>query len=50
VLRALGLDPLEAEGSLCLTLGRWTTGEDVEGVFAELPALVERLRALSPLA
>lgn len=50
VLRALGLDPLEAEGSLCLTLGRWTTGEDVEGVLAELPALVERLRALSPLA
>ena len=50
VLRAMGLDPREAEGSLCLTLGRWTTADDVDAVLAELPPIIERLRALSPLA
>lgn len=50
VLRALGLDPREAEGSLCFTLGRWTTAEEIDIVLSELPAIVDRLRALSPLA
>ena len=50
VLRAIGLDPREAEGSLCVTMGRWTTPEDIDVVVAELPPIVDRLRALSPLA
>jgi cysteine desulfurase len=50
VLRALGLDPREAEGAVCLTLGRWTTGEDVDVLLAEIGPLAARLRALSPLA
>jgi len=50
VLRALGLEPLEAAGALCATLGRWTTAEDVDIILEELPTIVERLRALSPLA
>ncbi|MBI2462169.1 MAG: cysteine desulfurase [Candidatus Rokubacteria bacterium] len=50
VLRALGLDPRAVEGSLCFTLGRWSTREDVEGLLRELPQAVERLRAISPLA
>lgn len=50
VLCAMGLEPREADGSLCLTLGRWTTADDVDAILAELPPIVERLRALSPLA
>lgn len=49
VLRALGLDPREAAGSLCITLGRWTSAEDIDALLAELPPIVDRLRALSPL-
>ena len=50
VLRALGLDPRLAEGAFSVTLGRWTTGDDVESVLTELPPIVERLRAASPYA
>jgi cysteine desulfurase len=48
VLRALGVTPREAAGSLCFTLGRWTTVEDIDTVVTELPPIVERLRALAP--
>jgi cysteine desulfurase len=50
VLKAVGLDERDAEGAVCLTLGRWTTTEDVEVVLRALPPIVERLRSLSPLA
>lgn len=50
VLRAMGLDSREAAGSLCFTLGRWTTAEDVDLVLDELPPIADRLRAVSPLA
>lgn len=50
VLRALGLDPHAVEGSVCFTLGRWSTREDVEGLLGELPQAIQRLRAISPLA
>jgi len=49
VLRAIGLDPIAAAGSLCVTLGRWTRAEDVHAFLAELPPIVDRLRACSPL-
>jgi len=49
VLRAIGCTPAEAEGSLCFTLGRWTTASDVEAVLQRLPPIVARLRALAPL-
>jgi len=49
VLRALGLEAREAAGSLCVTLGRWTSAEDIDAFLAELPPIVDRLRALSPL-
>jgi cysteine desulfurase len=49
VLRAIGLDPLAAAGSLCVTLGRWTRPEDVQALLTELPPIVGRLRALSPI-
>jgi cysteine desulfurase len=49
VLRAMGLDARGAEGALCVTLGRWTRAEDVQVLLAELPPIVEQLRAVSPL-
>lgn len=50
VLRAIGADPEEQEGSLCFTLGRWTTATDIEAVLDLLPPVVSRLRAFSPKA
>ncbi|MEX2224590.1 MAG: cysteine desulfurase family protein [Candidatus Rokuibacteriota bacterium] len=47
VLRAIGCTPEEAEGSLCFTLGRWSTAADVEAVLDRLPPIVGRLRALA---
>ena len=35
---------------LAFTLGRWTNADEVDVVLAELPPIVERLRAASPLA
>lgn len=48
VLRAIGADPEEQEGSLCFTLGRWSTAGDIEAVLELLPPIVSRLRAFSP--
>ncbi|MHC1578541.1 MAG: cysteine desulfurase NifS [Dehalococcoidia bacterium] len=49
VLLALGLPPEQAHGSLRLTLGRENTEADVERVLEVSPAIVARLRAMSPL-
>ncbi|NLM41488.1 MAG: cysteine desulfurase NifS [Firmicutes bacterium] len=49
VLLAMGLPHEIAHGSLRLTLGRENTEEDVDFVLQELPGIVERLRAMSPL-
>ena len=50
MLRALGLGEREAQGALAFSLGRWTTADEIDVVLAELPPIVERLRAASPLA
>jgi cysteine desulfurase len=47
VLRAIGCTAEEAEGSLCFTLGRWSTAADVDVVLDRLPPIVARLRALA---
>ncbi len=49
VLLAIGLEPAEAHGSLRLTLGRWSTKEEVITVANELPGIVKKLRHMSPL-
>jgi len=49
VLLAMGLPHEQAHGSLRLTLGRWTTEEEIEKVLDVLPGIVARLRAMSPL-
>jgi cysteine desulfurase len=50
VLRAIGCSRAEIDASLCFTLGRWSTGADVEAVEARLPPIVQRLRSLAPFA
>jgi len=48
VLRAIGCDREAAEGSLCFTLGRWTTASEIDVVLDAVPAVVTRLRRLAP--
>jgi cysteine desulfurase len=50
VLRAMGFGAREAQGAIAFTLGRWTTAGEVDVVLADLPPIVERLRAASPFA
>src|SRR5206468_4116157 len=47
VLRAIGCDRETAEGSLCFTLGRWTTAGEIEIVLDTVPVVVARLRRLA---
>ena len=49
VLLAIGLNEVEAHGSLRLTLGRENTEDDVKYVIDVLPCIVENLRKMSPL-
>ncbi len=49
VLLAIGLNEVEAHGSLRLTLGRENTDEDVEYVLNALQEVVGDLRSMSPL-
>ena len=48
VLLAIGLKPQEAHGSLRLSLGKYTTNEDVNHVLDVVPKSVEWLRKISP--
>jgi cysteine desulfurase len=49
VLLAMGLDHIQAHGSLRFTLGRWTTESDIDKVLEVLPPIVKKLRDMSPL-
>jgi cysteine desulfurase len=46
VLLALGIPPQRALGSLRITLGRWTTSEQIENFLNNLPRVVERNRVI----
>lgn len=48
VLRAIGLPPEIAQGSLRLTLGDENSEEDIDYVLEVLPETVKKLRAISP--
>jgi len=48
VLLAIGLKPEQAHGSLRLTIGKFTTKEDVDYTLHVLPLVVEKLRKISP--
>ncbi|MHA1504375.1 MAG: cysteine desulfurase NifS [Candidatus Heimdallarchaeota archaeon] len=47
VLLAIGLQHAVAHGSLRLTLGRWTTNEDIDYVIEEVPKVIHELREMS---
>jgi cysteine desulfurase len=49
VLLAIGLDPVQAHGSVRLSLGRENTKEEIEFVSQELPKIIQKLRQMSPL-
>ena len=49
VLLAIGLTHEIAHGSLRFSLGRWTKEEDIDYLLEQLPAIVQNLRAMSPL-
>lgn len=49
VLLAIGLRPEEVHGSLRVTVGRFTTEDDVDYFLEKLPPIIERLRKMSPL-
>ena len=49
VLLSIGLKPEEAHGSLRLTLGRYSTLEEIEYASDVLPDIVKKLRDMSPL-
>jgi cysteine desulfurase len=48
VLSALGRTPDQARSSIRFSLGRYNTVEDIDFALATLPAVVERLRSVSP--
>ena len=49
-LGAIGCSPEEVEGSLCFTLGRWSTAADVAAVLDHLPVIAARARSSASLA
>ena len=50
VLQALGIEPGLANGSAMFSFGAGNSEEDVDFVLEAMPPVVERLRAMSPLA
>ena len=50
VLMALGLAPEDARATLRLSLGQQTTEEEIDFALQTIPAVVERLRQMSPIA
>ena len=50
VLVAMGVAPQDALGSVRFSLGRGSTDEEIDYVLEQFPPVVERLRAMSPLA
>ena len=49
VLTAMGVDPVNTQGSVRFSLGRDNTKEDMDYVIEVLPPIIKRLRAMSPL-
>jgi len=49
VLNAIGLDPVDAQGSLRVTVGLDNTEDEVDKFLEILPKVVLKLRRMSPL-
>jgi cysteine desulfurase len=50
VMLAMGISPMDAHGSLRMTIGSNTTVEDIQYVLEHLPVIVRELRKISPMA
>jgi len=48
VLLSCGISVEEAHGSLRMSLGRWTTDEEIDVVLDKLPKVIKKLRQISP--
>ena len=48
VLRAMGVPFMAAHGSIRYSLSRYTTEEEIDVVIEKTPAIIERLRGMSP--
>ena len=49
VLLAMGIEVVDAHGTIRFSLGRFNTREDMEYVIEEAPKVIEKLRMISPL-
>jgi len=49
VLMSMGFPPERAHGAIRMTLGKWTTEEEIDKVLDILPGIITKLRAMSPL-
>jgi cysteine desulfurase len=49
VLMAIGCSHQQANGSLRLTLSRFTTEEEIDETLKFLPEIIKKLRKMSPL-
>ncbi|MFA6918600.1 MAG: IscS subfamily cysteine desulfurase [Patescibacteria group bacterium] len=49
VLKSIGVKPELAHGSIRFSLGRFSTKSDIDFLLRELPPIIKRLRAMSPL-
>ncbi|MBI5103241.1 MAG: cysteine desulfurase [Nitrospirae bacterium] len=50
VLLAMGIPSGLAQGSIVFSLGKGNTGEDIDNLLTEFPAVIKRLREISPFA
>jgi cysteine desulfurase len=48
VLISCGLEKEQVHGSIRISLGRWTTKEEVDQLIKELPSIIKKLRKMSP--
>lgn len=49
VLVAMGISPMKARGSVRFSLGVYNTREEVDTLLGQLPGMIGKLRAMSPL-
>jgi cysteine desulfurase len=49
VLSAIRVDPAVGQGSILITLSKYTTGADIDYLLQEFPPIVKKLRDMSPL-
>ena len=49
VLLAMGIEVVDAHGTIRFSLGKFNTREDIEYVIEEAPKVIEKLRIISPL-